>query len=397
MRLLALCTIPRSNPGDRDRYVRRNGPFTLIMIAGGEVPKLPYGTLPRLILAWVCTEAVRTQSRTLGLGRSLAEFMRKLDITDDSGGSRGDRTRLRNQMQRLFRSTVELSHQTEHGVHAVADRIASGMHLWWNPRRPNEPVLWDSTIELGEKFFNEIIACPVPIDINILNAMKRSPLGLDLYMWLTYRLFGLSSPCWVSWQQIYQQFGLNPAKATTRTVDNFRTDVIRELGKLKDAWPALDYRLAVRRGAPQVGCMELERERAMVATGAQGGLPRRHKTDGLTGERAAARSRSWSPPPISAISSVSIALRPDRREALAALVGGSTRALVMSPAAARSARRAPQSLAQAFTNSRSRRHRLRALALKEGRPATPGRRSGRSRQFAAPASRSVGHSSANLY
>ena len=135
----------------------------------------------------------------------------------------------------------------------------------------------------------------------------------------------------------------------------------------------------------------------MVATGAQGGLPRRHKTDGLTGERAAARSRSWSPPPISAISSVSIALRPDRREALAALVGGSTRALVMSPAAARSARRAPQSLAQAFTNSRSRRHRLRALALKEGRPATPGRRSGRSRQFAAPASRSVGHSSANLY
>ena len=243
MRLLALCTLPRSNPGDRDRYVRRNGPFTLIMIAGGEVPKLPYGTLPRLLLAWICTEAVRTRSRTLRLGRSLAEFMRKLDITDDSGGSRGDRTRLRNQMQRLFRSTVELSHQTEHGVHAVADRIASGMHLWWNPRRPNEPVLWDSTIELGEKFFNEIIACPVPIDIHILTAMKRSPLGLDLYMWLTYRLFGLSSPCWVSWQQIYQQFGLNPAKVTTRTVDNFRTDVLRELGKLKEAWPALDYRL----------------------------------------------------------------------------------------------------------------------------------------------------------
>ena len=46
-RLLALCSLPRTDPGNRDRYVRRNGPFTLIMIAGGEIPKLPYGTLPR--------------------------------------------------------------------------------------------------------------------------------------------------------------------------------------------------------------------------------------------------------------------------------------------------------------------------------------------------------------
>ena len=71
MRLLALCALPRTNPGNRDRYVRRNGPFSLVMIAGGEVPKLPYGNIPRLLLAWVCTEAVRTQSRTLVLGRSL--------------------------------------------------------------------------------------------------------------------------------------------------------------------------------------------------------------------------------------------------------------------------------------------------------------------------------------
>ena len=34
------------------------------MVAGGG-NKLPYGTLPRLLLAWVCTEAVRTQSPEL--------------------------------------------------------------------------------------------------------------------------------------------------------------------------------------------------------------------------------------------------------------------------------------------------------------------------------------------
>ena len=48
--------------------------------------KLPYGNLPRLLIAWLCTEAVRTQSPELVLGSSLSEFMRKLDIHTQSGG-----------------------------------------------------------------------------------------------------------------------------------------------------------------------------------------------------------------------------------------------------------------------------------------------------------------------
>ena len=93
--------LPRTNPGNRLRYVRCNGPYTLVMNAGG-LYKLPFGNLPRLLLAWVSTEAVRTQSRELVLGKSLSEFMRKLDIHTQSGGRGGVRTRLRNQMRRLF-------------------------------------------------------------------------------------------------------------------------------------------------------------------------------------------------------------------------------------------------------------------------------------------------------
>ena len=66
-RLLALCSLPRTNPGDRLQYKRVNGPFTLVMFTSGET-KLPYGNLPRLLLSWVTTEAVRTQSRELVLG-----------------------------------------------------------------------------------------------------------------------------------------------------------------------------------------------------------------------------------------------------------------------------------------------------------------------------------------
>ena len=55
-RMLALCSLPRTNPGNRHQYKRANGPYKLVMVAGAD-NKLPYGNLPRLLLAWLCTEA----------------------------------------------------------------------------------------------------------------------------------------------------------------------------------------------------------------------------------------------------------------------------------------------------------------------------------------------------
>ena len=237
-RLLALCSLPRTNPGDRLQYKRVNGPYKLIMIAGGD-NKLPYGTRPRLLLAWVCTEAVRTQSRELILGDSLSEFMRKVGIYSTSGDKH---TRLRNQMRRLFGCTVELIYQDEHGERSIASRIADRTEFWWNPKRPDDRTLWNSKIELGEKFFHEVITNPVPIDLNTLRAMKRSPLGLDLYLWLTYRTFGLKRPLRLTWPLLYRQFGVDPARSSDKLIVNdFRKDCLRELQKIKDAWPDLHY------------------------------------------------------------------------------------------------------------------------------------------------------------
>ena len=210
-RLMVLCSLPRTNPGNRLQYVRRNGPFVLYMIAGGG-SKLPFGNLPRLLLAWVSTEAVRTQSRELVLGRSLSEFMRSLGINSDSGGTRGEQTRLRATVNAL------IAHRTD---------------FWWNPKRSAESTLWESKIELSEDFFNEIIRHPVPLDMNTLKALKRSSLGLDLYLWGTYRTFTLTRPLRLSWRQVYLQFGADPARADDNvTVQNFRRKVLRELKKI---------------------------------------------------------------------------------------------------------------------------------------------------------------------
>ena len=240
-RLMALCSLPRTNPGNQTQYLRRNGPYTLIMFSSGKT-KLPFGNLPRLLLAWVCTEAVRTQSRELILGGSVAEFMRKLDIYSSSGEKY---TRLREQMQRLFNVHVQLIYEDAHGEVSINSLVADRTELWWNPKLPNECSLWESKVELGEKFFEEIISHPVPLDINTLKALKRSSLGLDWYLWLTYRVFSLKRPLRLTWPSLYRQFGVNPEQADdNRIVQDFRKDCLRELKKIKVAWPDLNYSTA---------------------------------------------------------------------------------------------------------------------------------------------------------
>ena len=138
--------------------------------------------------------------------------------------------------------SVTLIYEDEHGSRFVSTHIAESGEFWWNPTRPSERSLWDSKIELSEKFFQEIINHPVPLDMNTLTALKRSTLGLDLYLWLTYRTFSLKHPLQLSWRQVYRQFGAHPAKARdNNTVQAFRYKVLRELKKIKLSWPGLNY------------------------------------------------------------------------------------------------------------------------------------------------------------
>ena len=92
-----------------NEFRRRNGNYTLTMLAPSEIG-LPYGVIPRLLLAWISTETVRTQERTLVLGDNLSGFMRQLDLVP-TGGRWGTITRLRGQMQRLFSCMVTCSYE----------------------------------------------------------------------------------------------------------------------------------------------------------------------------------------------------------------------------------------------------------------------------------------------
>ena len=104
---LVQTTLPHTDPGV-PYFERSSGAVSLSIIAN---PKfgLPFGTVPRLLLAWICTEAVRTKSPTLGLGRSQNEFLRRLGMRTDGR----DCLRLRTQSLKLFSSMLSIAYQNE--------------------------------------------------------------------------------------------------------------------------------------------------------------------------------------------------------------------------------------------------------------------------------------------
>jgi hypothetical protein len=56
-------------------------------------------------------------------------------------------------------------------------------------------------------FYEEIVHHPVPIDLRALKALSRSPLALDIYTWLTYRMSYLRREVTIPWAGLQAQFG----------------------------------------------------------------------------------------------------------------------------------------------------------------------------------------------
>jgi hypothetical protein len=230
-RALVICTLPHSKPKEQE-FSRKNGNYTLSMIAPKAIG-LPYGSVPRLLLAWITTEATRTKSPTLTLGRSLSEFMEQLGMANPTGGKTGSITRLRDQMKRLFSAFVSCSYSDEHQDSNTGFKIVQKSQTWWHPQHPDQAGLWESTLTLSQEFYEEIMAAPIPIDLRALKALKRSPMALDIYLWLTFRNSYLKSSTVVTWDQLQMQFGAEYGRS--RAFKEAFTDALR---KVQIVYPA---------------------------------------------------------------------------------------------------------------------------------------------------------------
>jgi hypothetical protein len=251
-RLLVATTLPHSRSEDNE-FTRSSGLYDLCLLTPRRVG-LPFGRYPRLAFVWIITEAVRRRTPLLYLPRTFSQFADQLGITPSSG-PKGTLVQLRDQLHRLVNVTFSCLGHTS-GDTSAEPRLAlspafyegGGIHpikrylLWWDDPQPDE--VNPSFLLLNEDFFQEIVAHPIPVSLAVLRTF-RSPLEMDVYMWLTWRSFRslrLQRPEPISWIALKGQFG--SAYAEERS---FRYNFLRAVKQVLSLYP--DIRLkSTRRG-----------------------------------------------------------------------------------------------------------------------------------------------------
>ena len=249
-RQLVQATLPHSDPGDVALWTRRNGNLTLGIQPGvdfktGKSYGIPYGSIPRLLVCFITTEATTSKSRRIELGQNMAEFMREIGLDSyTGGGKRSDAARLKEQMTRFFHARLSFLYEQQTAAQGISDQrdmLVAERHVdWWDKSNPRQGALWGSFIELTERFFQAITAAPVPLDLRALKALKRSPLALDLYVWLSYeahRVQRTGKSRFVAWSLLMQQLGTDYTGDKAET--NFQQKAAAALRKIKVVYPAL--------------------------------------------------------------------------------------------------------------------------------------------------------------
>lgn len=168
---------------------------------------LPYGTVPRLVMVHVSTEAVRTRQRRVEIGDSMRQFLTTLGM-QTSGGERGGYRILRRQMEALAACRLTLG-MFDQGRAITVDAKPIKRFEAWLQQDGDQRTLWPGVLELSEDFYDTLSEHAVPLDYRALGALKHSSLALDIYTWLAHRLCRVRHAGGVrlSWENLREQFG----------------------------------------------------------------------------------------------------------------------------------------------------------------------------------------------
>ncbi len=163
---------------------------------------IPYGSRAKLILIYLQTEAIRTQSREIELGRSLRAWLTRLGITV-SGPSAAA---VRDQAERISRCRLTFQVQKGGATGLVNQNIVDEA-LFLESADEGQGSLFLNTAKLSEGFYAQLRRHPVPLEEAAIKQLSNNSMALDAYAWLAYRLHSLRSPTLVPWPSLMGQFG----------------------------------------------------------------------------------------------------------------------------------------------------------------------------------------------
>jgi hypothetical protein len=200
----ALTSLPHK-PQTTPVWRREGAGLTLVLEAGhdraGKPIGVPYGAYARFILLYLQSQAVKSHSREIQLGRSMRVWLSAMGMSIG-----GTTYRMVNEQARRIsgcrltfyadRSSGEVMRHGGFvdGAISLADDSAQG-HLW------QERVL------LNQQFYEALLAHPVPVSEAALKAIGPRSMVIDVYIWLAYRLHALRTDTPVSWLALNAQFG----------------------------------------------------------------------------------------------------------------------------------------------------------------------------------------------
>jgi hypothetical protein len=219
----ALCamSLPVRRPVDeRAAIIRQDGQYTLVVTPKPVVERVdgqqrlvvlgvPYGSLPRLVLIHIMTEAVRSKSRLVVLGHSFAEWMRRMGFRTISYGPRGSATLVRQQLDRLLACEwmIRWDSGASQGEKEFGIKEIKITNEYVGVDRRDASFVRE--IYLTEGFFEHLRRHAVPLNEHAIRQLRDSATALDLYTWLAYRLPRVSPkrPASLSWAQLAVHFG----------------------------------------------------------------------------------------------------------------------------------------------------------------------------------------------
>jgi hypothetical protein len=170
--------------------------------ADGTIVGIPFGCTARLMLLYLQTEAIKTRSREVELGRSMHHWLKTMGL--NSGGKGYEA--VREQSRRLSLCRLTFYRVTEGGEAVLNGSFVREAIL---PARDSgdQLSLWRETVVLDEVFYESLIRHPLPVREAAIRALSGRSMAFDLYIWLAYRLHHLERPARVPWPALFRQFG----------------------------------------------------------------------------------------------------------------------------------------------------------------------------------------------